>query len=97
MKCSAPAFVKCYHDLAIQQVSALDRSNLPVNKYCLRSHTCGELTSKNVGITVQLSGWIEYQRMNKFITLRDAYGSTQLIISDDVCCFFSCVIFYVTI
>ncbi|XP_047348085.1 aspartate--tRNA ligase, mitochondrial isoform X2 [Vespa velutina] len=83
MKYSPSAFVKYSHDLAIQQVSALDRSDLPVNKYCLRSHTCGELTSKNVGTTVQLNGWIEYQRMNKFITLRDAYGSTQLIISDD--------------
>ncbi|XP_035731567.1 aspartate--tRNA ligase, mitochondrial-like isoform X1 [Vespa mandarinia] len=83
MKYSPSVFVKYSHDLAIQQVSALDRSDLPVNKYCLRSHTCGELTSKNVGTTVQLNGWIEYQRMNKFITLRDAYGSTQLIISDD--------------
>jgi len=31
-----------------------------------------------------LCGWIEYQRMTKFVTLRDAYGSTQLVVPDDV-------------
>jgi len=31
-----------------------------------------------------LCGWIEYQRMTKFVTLRDAYGSTQLVAPDDV-------------
>ncbi|KAK2587580.1 hypothetical protein KPH14_003708 [Odynerus spinipes] len=78
-----PPSVKFIHDLAAQEIPVQDQFDLPVNKYCLRSHTCGELTCKNVGSTVQLSGWIEYQRMNKFVTLRDSYGSTQLIISDD--------------
>lgn len=31
-----------------------------------------------------MCGWIEYQRMTKFVTLRDAYGSTQLVAPDDV-------------
>ncbi|KAI4472872.1 hypothetical protein M0802_016452 [Mischocyttarus mexicanus] len=83
MKYSVPTVVRLTHDLNVRQVTALDRSDLPVNKYCLRSHTCGELTSKNVGTMVHLSGWIEFQRMNKFVTLRDAYGSTQLFIPDD--------------
>lgn len=83
MKYSVPSVVRFTHDLVVQQVSPLNRSNLPVNKYCLRSHTCGELSSKNVGTMVQLSGWIEFRRMNKFIILRDAYGSTQLFISDN--------------
>ncbi|XP_012217888.2 aspartate--tRNA ligase, mitochondrial [Linepithema humile] len=56
---------------------------LPVNRYVLRTHTCGELTLKNLGEKVKLSGWIEFQRMGKFIILRDSYGSTQLLISED--------------
>ncbi|XP_063974853.1 aspartate--tRNA ligase, mitochondrial [Diachasmimorpha longicaudata] len=54
-----------------------------VNKFTQRTHTCGELTLKNVGEEVQLCGWMEFQRMGKFIILRDSYGSTQLIIPDD--------------
>jgi len=57
----------------------------PVNRYVQRTHTCGELTLKNVGEEVKLSGWLEFQRMKKFITLRDSYGSTQLLIPEDVC------------
>lgn len=57
---------------------------LPVNKFVQRTHTCGELTLSNVGEDVQLCGWMEFQRMAKFVTLRDAYGSTQLIIPDKV-------------
>lgn len=55
-----------------------------INKFVLRSHTCGELTSDNIGDHVKLCGWMEFQRMGKFITLRDSYGSIQLMIPDDV-------------
>lgn len=59
---------------------------LPVNRYVSRTHTCGELTLENVGEEVKLSGWMEFQRMGgKFIILRDSYGSTQLLIPEDVC------------
>jgi hypothetical protein len=57
----------------------------PANRYVLRTHTCGELTLKNVGEEVKLNGWLEFHRMCKFITLRDSYGSTQLFIPEDVC------------
>lgn len=57
---------------------------LPVNKFTHRSHTCGELGVQNIGENVHMFGWMEFQRMNKFITLRDAYGSTQLVIPDNV-------------
>lgn len=57
----------------------------PVNKYVLRTHTCGELRTENIGEEVKLNGWLEFQRMGKFITLRDSYGSTQLVIPEDVC------------
>uniref|UniRef100_A0A6V7LLN3 Aminoacyl-transfer RNA synthetases class-II family profile domain-containing protein n=1 Tax=Bracon brevicornis TaxID=1563983 RepID=A0A6V7LLN3_9HYME len=55
----------------------------PVNKFVQRSHTCGDLTAENIGEFVQLCGWMEFQRMGKFITLRDSYGSTQLIIPEE--------------
>ncbi|XP_015117567.1 aspartate--tRNA ligase, mitochondrial [Diachasma alloeum] len=55
----------------------------PVNKFVQRTHTCGELSLKNVGEEVQLCGWMEFQRMGKFVILRDSYGSTQLIIPED--------------
>jgi len=74
------------HNLVISKSAPLTKEPVsPVNKYVLRTHTCGELTLKNVGEEVRLSGWMEFQRMRKFITLRDSYGSTQLLIPEDVC------------
>ncbi|XP_075213407.1 aspartate--tRNA ligase, mitochondrial-like isoform X2 [Lycorma delicatula] len=53
-----------------------------VNKCCIRTHTCGELRGSDVGKHVRLCGWLQFQRMNKFATIRDSYGTTQLIIPD---------------
>ncbi len=50
-----------------------------------RTHNCGELTLKNVGEIVTLSGWIQKMRDKggvKWIDLRDRYGLTQLIIEE---------------
>lgn len=55
-----------------------------VNKCCIRTHTCGELRGSDVGKHVRLCGWLQFQRMNKFATIRDSYGTTQLIIPDHV-------------
>ncbi len=47
-----------------------------------RSHTCGELTSANIGQEVILSGWVQKTRDKGFmvwVDLRDRYGVTQLI------------------
>ena len=52
-----------------------------------RTHTCGELTIKNVGEKVTLCGWVQRIRNlggMKFIDLRDQYGITQIIISENV-------------
>ena len=58
----------------------------------LRTHTCGELNSLNIGETVTLSGWIHRNRDLEemtFIDLRDRYGITQIAFNmdvDDVLC-----------
>lgn len=71
------------YGLVNEKVSSLEK-NLPVNRYAKRSHTCGELRIENVDETVTLSGWVEFQRMGKFVILRDGYGSTQLLIPEEV-------------
>ncbi len=51
-----------------------------------RTHTCGELTASDVGKNVKLSGWVHRKRDHGsllFIDLRDHFGITQLLFSDD--------------
>ena len=51
-----------------------------------RTHTCGELCEKNIGGAVRLAGWIDAVRDHGgvlFIDLRDNYGVTQIVLSDD--------------
>ncbi|WP_339021670.1 aspartate--tRNA ligase [Spiroplasma endosymbiont of Atherix ibis] len=52
-----------------------------------RTHTCGQLTLKNVNENVILQGWLAKIRkmgaMN-FIDLRDRYGITQLVIDESI-------------
>ena len=49
----------------------------------LRTHTCGELTEKEIGKTVKLCGWADTIREHGkiiFVDLRDKYGKTQCVV-----------------
>ena len=55
-----------------------------MNKY--RSHNCSELTEKDSGKEVYLSGWLHRKRDHGnllFIDLRDHFGITQCVIEND--------------
>ena len=55
-----------------------------MSKY--RTHTCNQLTKKEVGSKVKISGWINKKRDHGnllFVDLRDNYGITQCIIDQE--------------
>ncbi|MDR0853539.1 MAG: aspartate--tRNA ligase [Clostridiales Family XIII bacterium] len=51
-----------------------------------RDFTCGELGEEHVGQTVRLAGWVMTIRNHGgivFVDLRDQYGVTQIVVSDE--------------
>ncbi|MFC1666239.1 aspartate--tRNA ligase [Candidatus Omnitrophota bacterium] len=47
-----------------------------------RTHTCGELTAKNIGEKATLLGWVHKRRDHGkiiFVDIRDRYGLTQIV------------------
>ena len=55
-----------------------------MNKY--RTHHCSELTEKDAGKSVNLSGWLHRKRDHGnllFIDLRDHFGLTQCVIENN--------------
>ncbi len=54
-----------------------------MNKY--RTHNCSELSEKNIGKKIKLSGWVHRKRDHGnllFIDLRDHFGITQCVIEN---------------
>ena len=52
----------------------------------LRTHTCGELSDKDVAVKVELCGWVNTRRDHGgviFIDLRDKFGMTQVVFNPD--------------
>ena len=52
----------------------------------LRTHTCNELSTQHIGQKVVLTGWMDTVRDHGgvlFVDLRDHYGITQVVFSDD--------------
>ncbi len=51
-----------------------------------RTHNCNALTSKNIGETISLSGWVHRRRDHGgliFIDLRDRFGLTQIVFNPE--------------
>lgn len=67
-----------------EQIQHVPTHDIDVNEFTYRSHNCGELREIDVGKVVTLCGWLEFSRMKRFFTLRDAYGQVQVLIPDKV-------------
>ena len=56
-------------------------------KTSLRTHSCGELSKKNAGQKVKLSGWVDSARISGkigFLDIRDRYGKVQVILEKEL-------------
>ncbi|XP_067007952.2 aspartate--tRNA ligase, mitochondrial isoform X2 [Anabrus simplex] len=77
-------FFRMYSNLNIpkEREHVTASTHRPESKFTERSHTCGELNSSHLGLRVHLCGWVHFERLGRFVILRDAYGLVQLTASD---------------
>ncbi|XP_065095166.1 aspartate--tRNA ligase, mitochondrial isoform X2 [Ochlerotatus camptorhynchus] len=73
-----------YNGPELEQPSTSSEEEFSTNRFTNRTHNCGELRLTHVDQEVVLCGWLEFSRLNKFFTLRDGYGSTQIFIPDEL-------------
>lgn len=71
-------------NLNFERIVESSEEKLSVNQFTTRTHNCGELRTAHEGQEVAICGWLEFSRLNKFFTLRDGYGSTQVFIPDEL-------------
>ena len=79
---TASVFRKIDHRKLQNTNDKLQTLDCDVNKFTSRSHSCGQVDDSLVGEEVNLCGWVEFQRLGKFIVLRDCYGNVQLFVKD---------------
>ncbi|XP_072016673.1 aspartate--tRNA ligase, mitochondrial-like [Amphiura filiformis] len=73
------------NQLASSYVRAVIRSqHSGPSTFSLRTHSCGELRNSHVGKEVTLCGWIQHRRYDFMLTLRDSFGTTQVVLKEQI-------------
>uniref|UniRef100_A0A8C5R8P6 Aspartyl-tRNA synthetase 2, mitochondrial n=1 Tax=Leptobrachium leishanense TaxID=445787 RepID=A0A8C5R8P6_9ANUR len=73
----------CRREIASTGPSLHPKASSDLNSFVSRSHTCGELSSTDIGQEVTLCGWLQFQRQDLFVVLRDFHGLTQVLLPQD--------------
>lgn len=78
-----PASLRAASTTEVQAARSRTKLSTDLNSFVLRTHTCGELCAAHIGQEVRLCGWVQYQRQDLFIILRDFDGLTQIVLPQE--------------
>ncbi|XP_055497966.1 aspartate--tRNA ligase, mitochondrial isoform X2 [Leucoraja erinacea] len=78
-----PASLRAASTTEVQAARSRTKPSADLNSFVLRTHTCGELCAAHIGQEVRLCGWVQYQRQDLFIILRDFDGLTQIVLPQE--------------